>query len=654
MRLLRERLYTFRGLMLAAVGFVTLALLAIGYTVWKLRSDAIDDAFRDGGNLASVLAEQTAQTVRSIDLILGDVQERILLLGVRSPDDLRRELATEHGHALLKSRIDRFPQADILTVVDAAGFLVSNSRVWSTRRLDYSDRDYFEHFKRGRDASTYISFPVTNRTTGTPTVFFSRPIRDAEGTLLGVVAIGIPIARFRAIYETVGLVGNQAFMFARADGTILVRYPDTQDRLGQKVPPDSPWYDAVARGGGTFRSKGRFDQETVRLVTLRMIPGYPLAVAVGVSQTAALAVWQERSTSIAIGTLLALICSSFLLVAVSNRVRLLKISEASLAEQKEALAGKTRELEAAREQTDAAINNITQGISMFDAGERLLVCNRRYLEIYGLSPDAVKPGCTLRDILDYRKSLGSYDGEPSRHAADSAARILQGEKFSHTATLPDGRIISVVTNPTSGGGWVATQEDITERHRVDALIAHMARHDPLTDLPNRLVFEQKMDEALLRLNRQDASFALLLLDLDRFKAVNDGLGHPVGDALLKAVAERLLPCVHELDTVTRLGGDEFAILQTHVDDPEQSARVLGNRLLDAIGEPFMLGEQRVQVGLSIGIALAPRDGSDMDGLVKNADLALYRAKESGRNRLRFFDHAIDTAATPPQENLRVA
>jgi diguanylate cyclase (GGDEF)-like protein len=177
----------------------------------------------------------------------------------------------------------------------------------------------------------------------------------------------------------------------------------------------------------------------------------------------------------------------------------------------------------------------------------------------------------------------------------------------------------------------------------------MARHDGLTGLFNRIVFEQKMSEALTRLSRHRESFAVLMFDLDNFKAVNDTLGHPVGDALLRAVADRLRSCTRGLDTMARLGGDEFVILQAHIDEPEPAARVLANRLLDAMDKPVMLGTHQVRVGVSIGIALAPRDGSDMDVLLKSADDALYRMKADGRNGFRFFDAMADVPTTKELE-----
>lgn len=633
MPLSRGGLYNFRGLIFAAVAFIGLAVFAIGYTILNLRSDAIDDAYNDTGNIATVLAEQVAQTVRSIDLVLSDVEDRTLMLDVRSPADFERVMSTEYGYALLKTRIDRFSQADTIFVLNAAGDLIASGRNWPLARMSLADRDYFRYFKNNLDKRTYISLPVKNRTTGTPTVFFAKPLRDDNGAMLGMIAVGVAISKFRHVYETVGLLGEQGFMLSRNDGTILVRYPDDQTRPVSAVPVSSPWYAAVEEGGGSFRSQNGITPD-VRLVSVRLVPSYPLVVNVGIAEATALAVWRKRSASMAAGTLLAIICSFFLLSAVSNKVRLLRNSEASL-------AAKSRELEIAKAQTDAAVNNITQGISMFDSEQRLVVCNARYMEIYGLSPEVVKPGTTFEQILQYRKAHGNYLSDPTRYVSNSADQVLEGKKFTHTATLIDGRIIAVAANPTSDGGWVATHEDITERHRAETLIAHMASHDNLTDLSNRMAFEKRLNEALIRLNRHGEQFSLLMFDLDKFKTVNDTLGHLVGDAVLKGVAERVKSCMRELDTVARLSGDEFVILQAHVADPEAAARTLANRLLDAMHESFTIDERQLPASISIGITLAPKDGADMERLIKSADLALYRAKAEGRNRFRFFDAAID-------------
>jgi diguanylate cyclase (GGDEF)-like protein len=192
-----------------------------------------------------------------------------------------------------------------------------------------------------------------------------------------------------------------------------------------------------------------------------------------------------------------------------------------------------------------------------------------------------------------------------------------------------------------GGGWVSTHQDVTEQRSTEMRIRHLARHDSLTDLPNRLMFRETMEAAKARIDRGQM-LAVLAIDLDHFKAVNDTLGHGAGDAVLTMVADRLRACCRETDMVARLGGDEFAVLSAQVDRPNDAA-VLAARIVKQIGEPFVLDTHNVMIGASVGIALAPGDGSDADTLLNNADLALYRAKKEGRGAFHFFEQSMDAA-----------
>jgi diguanylate cyclase (GGDEF)-like protein len=203
----------------------------------------------------------------------------------------------------------------------------------------------------------------------------------------------------------------------------------------------------------------------------------------------------------------------------------------------------------------------------------------------------------------------------------------------------DGRIIAISQQPMPDGGWVAVHEDVTERRRAEAKIAYLARHDTVTGLPNRVKFREHLEQNFANL-REEQKFAVLCLDLDHFKQVNDTLGHPVGDQLLKCVAERLHSCIQDTDLVARIGGDEFAIVQTAVERPEKSSQ-LANRIVDAISAPFDVAGKYIVIGTSIGIAVAPDDGTDPDQLLKNADMALYLAKTDGRGRHRFFEPEMD-------------
>ncbi len=293
---------------------------------------------------------------------------------------------------------------------------------------------------------------------------------------------------------------------------------------------------------------------------------------------------------------------------------------------------------------DAALNNMSQGLCMFDHEQRLIVSNRQFQTLYDLPGDAVRAGANLAEMMARSDSLSAPVKTPDGRMP-APQRIPAGELLQD---LPDGRIVAVSRRPMEDGGWVATYEDITERKRAEARIAHLASHDALTDLANRTLFRTQLDQALKRQRRYGGDFAVLCLDLDAFKSVNDTLGHVIGDALLCQVANRLRSSLRETDLVARLGGDEFAILQMGLVTPTGAAQ-LAERMIEAIQQPYEIDGHQAVIGVSIGIALASRDGESADALMKNADLALYRAKNDGRNVFRFFEPEMDTAMRQRRE-----
>lgn len=275
-----------------------------------------------------------------------------------------------------------------------------------------------------------------------------------------------------------------------------------------------------------------------------------------------------------------------------------------------------------------ALNNMSQGLGMFDGAERLVVSNESYASLYGLTPDRVKPGMSLQEIVALRTAHGVSPVETAdQYLRDHHARMVQGED-SRIQELSDGRLIAISHRKMPGGGWLSIHDDVTEKLRTEMCIAHMAKHDALTDLPNRLCLREHLESRKASARRGHA-FAVLYLDLDHFKRVNDTLGHPIGDALLKAAAVRLRGCVCETDMVARLGGDEFAIVQT-VTEGHVEASTLASRIIEILEPPFVIDDLQISAAASIGIALAPMDGTDPDELIKKADLALYRAKSEGR------------------------
>ncbi len=285
------------------------------------------------------------------------------------------------------------------------------------------------------------------------------------------------------------------------------------------------------------------------------------------------------------------------------------------------------------------LENMSQGVLMFDAEARLVFCNRRYIEMYGLPAEAAKAGSSLLDLLKHRLVARTFSGDPGEYVAELLAKIAEGETFHSVVTAGDGRAISVLNKPLADGGWLATHEDVTERRRAEERIAHMAGHDALTDLPNRVLLRERLEHELKRVKRGE-NLAVLCLDLDHFKSVNDTLGHPIGDELLKLVADRLRGCTREPDTIARLGGDEFAIIMTQMHQPGDAA-ALSRRIRDSIIKPYQVDGHQIITDISIGISIAPIDGVEPDQLLKNADMALYGAKGDGRGMYRFFEQEMD-------------
>ena len=286
------------------------------------------------------------------------------------------------------------------------------------------------------------------------------------------------------------------------------------------------------------------------------------------------------------------------------------------------------------------LNNMSQGVLMFDSETRLIFCNERYIELYELSSDVVKPGCLLRDLLQHRIEQGSFSGDADEYVAKLSAGIAEGKTFNHIVNLPDGRAFSVVNKPVPGGGWLATHEDVTERQRSEERIAHMARHDALTDLPNRVLLLEQLNHEIKRVKRGEC-LAVLCLDLDQFKSVNDALGHHIGDELLKLVGERLRGCTRELDIVARMGGDEFAIIMTQMAQATDAA-VLSKRIRNSVIKPYQIDGHQIVTDISIGISVAPMDAVESHELLRNADMALYDAKDDGRGTFRFFEPEMNT------------
>jgi diguanylate cyclase (GGDEF)-like protein len=312
------------------------------------------------------------------------------------------------------------------------------------------------------------------------------------------------------------------------------------------------------------------------------------------------------------------------------------------------LIEQTRKLAQLNSWFEVALNNMARGLSMFDADKRLIVCNAIYREIYELPEALTQPGTHISELVAYHSMKENGDDGPEdrerqrnwieRHVAE----LARGKTFTHTQYLKNGRIILVTNQPLADGGWVDIQEDVTEKTRAQERIAWLARHDPLTETANRFHLREMLEQEIKDLGG-GSRLAIHLIDLDRFKEVNDTLGHAAGDALLKAVAKRMRSTVRENDFVGRLGGDEFAVIQAGVLADEQ-VTCLAGRLLKVLNAPFRVQGHTVRVGASIGVVMAPEHGTEPDSLLKKADLALYRVKSGGRGSYALYSPEFEQIA----------
>jgi diguanylate cyclase (GGDEF)-like protein len=623
---------TFRSLFCIALVLIALSVLAISLTVWGLRSDAIQDANSDTGNIAVVLSEQLNRSIQSIDIVLTDVRERIQSENVTGQDssihNLLRRPETSH---FLSERLAHLSQANFIALISKDGQLATTTLQSAISNTDLSDRDYFQHFRAGTDDTIYISSLLVSRLTGARTIFFSKRIKGVNNEFLGVVLIGLRLAYFENIYNSIARIGGLSFLLLRHDGTVLIRHPDVRDNSGQKMPAGSPWYKLAAEGGGHYRSPGYFDKSP-RFVAVEPLREYPLVIDVAVTEAAALGNWYRRATLIGVGTLFALICSAFLLKSLSNQFRRLFESEAALVE-------KSQELQLANVHIDVALHNMSQGLCMFDGEGRLVLWNERYIQMYDMPVGIFKPGCTLVEMLKYRALHGTFAHDPLEYDEKIRAAARNGEKLHFAVELPDGRVIEVVNQPMANGGWIATHDEVTERKRAEAKIEHLAHHDVLTGLPNRAAFNERFALELEGATKSGGSIALMCLDLDRFKHVNDLFGHALGDSLLCEVARRLKAAANGT-FLARIGGDEFSLIVTEGNVASTAAR-LAERITTALGDCIELEERKLTANVSVGVAIYPGDAADGGKLICNADAALYRAKADDPGSYRFFEPEMD-------------
>jgi diguanylate cyclase (GGDEF)-like protein/PAS domain S-box-containing protein len=738
------------GLLVVALVIGTIAMID------GFRERALSNSERELENTVLLLTRHFDQQFEDCDVIATNLIAQMRLTEMPSAAEFRARMSTTEAHEMLRSRASVSSYIGSVNIFDADGQLINSTDNWPISPIDISDRAYFKTFKSDPRA-TVLTSPVHSVFTGRWSTVIAHRLSGPDGVLLGVMARRIEPAAYEKFFEAVSLGNGAAIAMLHTDGTLLARFPHVEALIGQKFNPAPVLQGVLARGGRyTGHVQSPIDQQD-RLGAAARLGRFPIAIVVTRTVSAALADWGAQTRLLIAAAILCAVVITFIFFLIIRQIA---------RQNREA----QQRLELEKQRLDTALNNMTQGLVLYDAAARVVTTNQRYLDLHSLSAELVKPGLPFRALIQLRKDNGTFDGDVDEFCSSVMHEVARGRVHHRMLECDDGRAFLIVNKPLARGGWVATIEDITERRNLeqerdrnqtflreiidhipsqitvkdartrqyllvnsvaefqfglprdaivgktvfdvlpketaeiittdddktlqtadgvfldehpwdtlklgrryitskrigirdqadelryiinvvddvterrhaDEKIAHLAHYDALTDLPNRVLFRERIERELKQA-AQGKPFALLYIDIDEFKAINDSLGHHVGDELLKAVADRIRACLKDDDLVARLGGDEFAVIKTGMASAAEVEAFVAP-LYEAIRKPCQCLGHQLLTNASIGIALAPQDGTELDQLIKNADLAMYAAKSGGRRTYRFFEPAMGASA----------
>ena len=605
-----------------------------------LRHLLVEEGASSARALAYNLADQTDRSLQSALSTVSKVVERLQSDGVGSVVALESTAGAKDVRSLIHGRLAEDRSLDSVLIIGADGKIDNSERSLAANIVELHGQGHLESLRNASADAVYVSTPLQSVTSGTWQLSLSKRVSASDGSFLGVVNGVVKLRPFDDVLEKVALGAHASVSIFAEDGSILACFPQREIALGADIAASPVYTRFIAeKRDGVMRLRKSVDGVD-RLFAIVHSAEFPVVSVVAVAMNEILADWRRQAEALALGAAIISLAIAFGTIRLALYVERLAEAQARAAIQTQAAIQ--------YKQFSDAVDNIVQGLAMYDRDNSLIACNRRYAEIYGL-PDALTgPGVTRAQIVAYRghHGFGKALSEPLSDPDGSVMTISR---------LSDGRIIAQRKKKLADGGWVSTHEDVTERRQAEDKIKELASSDALTGLSNRTEFRRRLEQCLAEARRRAAKFAVLYLDLDHFKGVNDALGHPIGDKLLLEVAAQIKAVTRDGDTIARLGGDEFAIIQRVQYVPRDAAR-LAERLIASVGKSYAIDGNDVEIGASIGISLAPDDSVDCDELIRNADMALYHAK-ANRGSFSFFTPSMDEqvrSRRKMESDLRVA
>ena len=612
-------IYGLAGLFLLSLTLATVGLL------WASRQSELDNSEAQALRFISGAEAALNRNLLGVDMLLASMDD-LLALSNSHPD----WIVAPRASRLMQGAVQQSMAVRFVALVNSQGQVLASSEASGAALALSLPPDFVTDVLAQPMSTLRVSAPMVSFASADRVLYFARHIKLADGSRIVVVA-EVQV-HFLTTLMTQGVdISALEVTLERTAGQLLASAPPSIELSGQKLIPALT---AMQSAAGALRMPARISGVPALVVT-RPALYRDLVMTASVPIDAALQDWYEQRQFI-VGV--ALVFALMILGAGGSAVWYV-----------DRLAGARRDMAHAKATLDQALSSMVSGFVLLDANNRVVSWNRRFEEIFPWSTGNIRPFGPFSELLAVASTAHMVNASNTERQHWIAERLAQQltSQAPHEQIQPDGRVIQITERRTPDGGLVIAYHDVTDLRRAGAEIEQLAFYDALTHLPNRRLLMDRLQQAMTASSRSGFNGALLFLDLDNFKTLNDTLGHDLGDLLLQQVGQRLKDCVRGEDTVARLGGDEFVVMLLELSDSHLEsmalAKRIGEKILQRLNEPYLLTTISYQSTPSIGATLFLGTQQAPAELLKQADIAMYEVKDSGRNALCFFDPQMQAA-----------